>query len=110
MPKRGSADSPPPPLPWLTADGDDTIVAVFVVPRASRTGIDGTHEGRLRVRVAAPPIEGAANDALGACLSELFGVGRRAVSVITGHTGRRKRVRLKHLALADALTRLRPAP
>jgi len=67
---------------------------VQVVPRASRSEIVGEHNGALRVRVAAPPVDGAANEELVRTLALVFGVPRKAVEIIRGHTARTKRVRV----------------
>lgn len=108
MQKRGSAEpATPSSVPWLRADGDDTLVAVIVVPRASRTQIDGEHDGLLRVRIAAPPVEGAANAALLEHLARRCRLPRRAVTLESGDASRRKRVRLAGLSLAQAVAALR---
>jgi hypothetical protein len=62
------------------------------VPRSKRTRIDGERGGSLLVRLAAPPVEGAANDALVSFLADFFDVPPRAVRIVSGHRGRRKRV------------------
>ena len=67
---------------------------VRVVPRASRSGVAGEHDGALRVRVAAPPVEGAANEELVRFLALSLGVTPRAVEIIGGHTSKLKRVRV----------------
>ena len=67
---------------------------VQVVPRASRNEIVGEHNGALRVRIAAPPVDGAANEELVRTLALVFGVPRKAVEIIAGHTARTKRVRV----------------
>lgn len=67
-------------------------MSVYVVPRASRTAADGEHDGLLRVRVAAPPVEGAANAALIEYLARCCGVARRDVTLVAGDTARRKRL------------------
>jgi len=61
---------------------------------------------RLRVAVAAPPVDGAANAAVIEALAEAFGVPRRAVEIVRGQTGRRKTVRVAG-GSAELLTRLR---
>jgi uncharacterized protein len=66
--------------------------AVRVVPRASRSEIAGEHDGALRVRVAAPPVEGAANEELRRTLARAFGLPTRAVEIISGQTSKTKRV------------------
>ena len=68
------------------------IFRVRVVPRASRSEIVGEHNGALRVRLAAPPVDGAANEELIHVLAKSFKVSRSAVTIVSGHTGRLKQV------------------
>jgi uncharacterized protein (TIGR00251 family) len=67
---------------------------VRVVPRASRSEILGEHDGTLRVRIAAPPVENAANEELLRVLAAALGVRRSAVEITAGHTSKVKTVRL----------------
>jgi uncharacterized protein len=76
----------------LTRTAAGITLRVRVVPRAGRTGMAGTREDALLVRLAAAPVDGAANDALVAFLSELFDRPKRDVTVVSGHTSRDKRV------------------
>ena len=62
------------------------------MPRASRSEIVGEHDGALRVRIAAPPVDGAANDELVRLLARAFGVGRGAAAITAGQTGKLKTV------------------
>lgn len=59
-------------------------------PRASKNEIAGLHDGCLKVRITAPPVEGAANEALVRLIADALGLSRRQVSVVAGSTGRRK--------------------
>ncbi|HTK48669.1 MAG TPA: DUF167 family protein [Gemmatimonadaceae bacterium] len=74
--------------------GGAVRVAVHVQPRASRSEIVGLHGTALKVRLQAPPVEGAANDALVALLAERLGVARRAVRVVAGAASRAKTVEI----------------
>jgi len=74
----------------LERHGDRLWLAVSVVPNAKRTGADGLHDGALRVRLAAPPVDGKANDTLVAWLAGELGVPRRSVALVRGQTARRK--------------------
>jgi len=65
---------------------------VRVIPRARKTECAGFRDDVLVVRVAAPPVDGAANDALIEVLSSAFDVPRRAVQILGGDRGRRKRI------------------
>jgi uncharacterized protein (TIGR00251 family) len=66
---------------------------VQVVPRASRSEIVGEHGGALRVRISAPPVEGAANEELVRLLPRALGVSRRAITITGGHTSKLKVIR-----------------
>jgi uncharacterized protein (TIGR00251 family) len=68
---------------------------VRVIPRAKKTAIDGERAGCVLVRLAAPPVDGAANDALIRYFAELCDVPRRAVRIVSGERGRRKRVAIE---------------
>jgi len=65
---------------------------VRVIPRAKKTAIAGERDGALVVRVSAPPVEGAANDALIAFFADALRVQRRAVQIVSGERGRKKRI------------------
>ena len=80
------------PWPCLSARGDGAVLRLAVMPNAKRTEIDGLHDGALRVRLAAPPIEGRANEALIAWLAKSLGVPRRALALAHGAAGRRKTI------------------
>jgi uncharacterized protein (TIGR00251 family) len=67
---------------------------VQVVPRASRSEIVGEHNGALKVRLAAPPVDGAANEELIRTLAHALGMKRGAVEIIGGHTSKTKQVRV----------------
>jgi uncharacterized protein (TIGR00251 family) len=66
-----------------------------VSPNAKRTAADGLHDGCLRVRLNAPPVDGKANDALLAWLAAELHVPRRAVTLLRGESARRKTVHLE---------------
>jgi uncharacterized protein (TIGR00251 family) len=79
-------------LPCLSVRGDGALLQLSVMPDAKRTQVDGLHDGALRVRLAAPPIDGRANEALVAWLAKSLGVPRRDVAVLRGESSRRKQV------------------
>ena len=87
-----------------TANG--VVIDVRVVPRAGRSGVAGTRGDALLVRLGAAPIEGAANLELVAVIADVFGVAKRAVSIVSGERSRRKRVSIAGLDLATASSRL----
>jgi len=69
-------------------------VEVQVVPRASRSRIVGVHGDRLKIQLAAPPVDGAANQALIELFAKAVGVPRRAVKIVRGESSKRKTLRL----------------
>ena len=69
-------------------------VNVHVQPRASRSEVVGLHGAALKVRLHAPPVDGAANDALEALLAKELGVPRRDVRIVQGATSRAKVVEI----------------
>lgn len=82
-------------MTMLTPRGEGRCrLAVSVMPNAKRTTIDGTHDGALRVRLAAPPIDGRANEALVAWLADELGVPKRDLVIVLGMSSRRKVVEL----------------
>jgi uncharacterized protein (TIGR00251 family) len=90
----------------ITHSKGGATFAVKVVPRASRTEITGTHQDLIRVRLAAPPVEGAANRALVKFLAGVLDVSRRDVEIVAGHTSRRKVIRVTGLSPQEVKTRL----
>jgi uncharacterized protein (TIGR00251 family) len=70
-------------------------LTVHVQPRASRSEIVGLHGAALKVRLQAPPVDGAANAALVALLADRLGVPRRAVRIVAGATSRSKTVEIE---------------
>jgi uncharacterized protein (TIGR00251 family) len=76
-------------------------LVVRVIPRAGTTTCSGVRDGALVVRVAAPPVEGAANAALIAFLSKALRVPRRAVQILSGERGRRKRLAINGVTEAE---------
>jgi uncharacterized protein (TIGR00251 family) len=77
-----------------------------VIPRAPRTRVDGERGGAILVRLAAPPVDGAANDALVAFLADTLGLPRRDVTIVSGEKSRDKRVQIAGLDEAAARARL----
>jgi uncharacterized protein len=83
-----------------------TRLRLRVSPGARRTEIAGRHGDGWKVRVAAPPEGGRANEAVLSLLAERLELPRRAVSIVSGHGGREKVVRLDGIAQADSERRL----
>ena len=87
---------------------DETIVAIKVVTRASKNELVGfAVDGLLRVRVTAPPVEGAANKAVIKLLAEALDVAKSKIEIVAGQTSTEKRVRISGLTPAQVLDRLK---
>ena len=82
------------------------ILAVRVIPRSPRSKIDGRRGDAILVRLAAPPVEGAANEALIDLLSREFHLPKRQITIVSGLTSRDKRVELSGVPDADIQARL----
>lgn len=70
------------------------VFTVRVAPRASKSEIVGEHDGTLKIRLAAPPVDGAANEELIKLLANFFEVNKSAVEILSGATGKTKQIRV----------------
>ena len=83
-----------PDWPCLRAAGPACVLDISVSPNAKRTAADGLHDGALRLRLAAPPVDGKANAQLLGWLADELGCAKRAVTLLRGDASRRKQVLL----------------
>ena len=83
-------------MTWYRENSDGVTFAVRVVPRASRSEVAGLHDGALRIRIAAPPVEGAANRELVKFLAKKFKVAQAAISLLSGANSKQKVIRIAH--------------
>jgi uncharacterized protein (TIGR00251 family) len=81
-------------MSWIRTDGDGVVLTLHIQPGAKRTEIVGLHGEALKIRLAAPPVDGKANAALIAFIAQKVGAGRTAITLISGETSRAKRVRI----------------
>lgn len=86
--------------------GLTATLLLHVVPRARVTALAGRHGDALKIRLAAPPVDGAANDELIRFLAERLAVPRSAITIAAGHTSRRKTVKVSGIETAAALRAL----
>ena len=89
--------------------GDGVVLHVHVQPGAGRSAVVGRHGDALKVRVAAPPVEGRANEATRALLAEALGVAGGDVELTSGESSRSKRFRVRGVEPEDFDKRLRVA-
>jgi uncharacterized protein (TIGR00251 family) len=87
---------------WLREGPGGLVLELLVQPRASRTRVAGEHGGRLRIQLAAPPVDGEANAALLEFLAGALSVRKGDVALLRGQAGRRKTVRVAGASAAAA--------
>lgn len=90
----------------IQEDAGGVTIKIRVQPRAAKNQVSGIMDGALKVRLTAPPVDGAANKACCAFIAELLGVAKGRVAVCHGHTGRNKTVRVEGLTARQVLERL----
>ncbi|MCC7354999.1 MAG: YggU family protein [Anaerolineae bacterium] len=88
--------------PLFTTKDERIFFQVHVQPRASHNEVAGVYGAAVKIRLQAPPVEGRANAALIAFLAQRLGLRERDVEIMSGHSGRSKRVAVRGLA-ADAV-------
>jgi uncharacterized protein (TIGR00251 family) len=86
--------------------GPVATLSVRVAPRSPRDAVAGFHEGVVRIRLCAPPVEGRANEALIRFLARALGIPQRRVSIVSGESGRNKIVRVAGITLPEVLRAL----
>ena len=85
---------------------DGAVLTVHVQPKAARTACVGAHGEALKIRIAAPPVEGAANRELIRFLADELSLPVSAVHIESGETSRHKRVRLQGTTAVHVMARL----
>ena len=91
---------------FLRAQGHDVLLAVRLQPRANQTEISGPLGDELKIKVTAPPVEAAANEALIKLLAQQLHCPRNRVDIVRGHTSRHKTVKLYGLSPEDFAAKL----
>jgi len=89
-------------MSWATALTGGVRLQLHVQPRASRTEAAGMHGDALKVRLAAPPVDGAANEALVRWLASALKVSTASVTLVRGATSRRKVLDVTGISVAEA--------
>jgi uncharacterized protein len=92
--------------PLIRGVAGGVTIALRVIPRSPRVIVGGWRDGRLVVRVTAPPVDGAANTAVIDALAAALGVPKRQLSLVAGETARNKTVRIGGVRPADVSARL----
>lgn len=86
---------------WWDARAEGVLLRIRVVPRASRTAVSGVQGDALKIRLQAPPVDGAANEALVSFLAEALDIKRNAITLERGQASRNKAVLIR--GSADAI-------
>jgi len=92
-------------MSFLTDTPAGAVLNLRIIPRANKNAIQGEHGDALKIRLCAPPVEGAANAALIEFLSETFSIPRARIQLLSGQTSRNKRVLLSGFS-ASAISSL----
>jgi hypothetical protein len=79
---------------WLATTRDGVVLNLHIQPGAKKTEIVGRHGEALKIRLAAPPVDGKANACLLAFLAERLGLPRAQIELVSGETSRAKRVKV----------------
>jgi uncharacterized protein (TIGR00251 family) len=95
------------PDPWIAVRGDSLRIRLHVQPRASRTEVAGVHGDALRVRVAAPPVEGEANQELLRFLAKKLRLPKSDLQLVHGESGRTKVIEIRNATRDQVVTALR---
>lgn len=93
-------------ISWLHEDGADVVLALHIQPGAKRSEVVGQHGDALKIRLAAPPVDGKANAALVAFLAARLGVPKARIELVAGQSSRAKRVRIAGVTAANATAAL----
>ncbi len=87
---------------WLSETPNGVRLSLYVAPRAARSRVAGEYGDRLKLHVAAPPVDGAANKEIVRYLSRLTGVAKSNIRITSGDTGKRKSVEIEGMSLHSA--------
>lgn len=85
-------------LPYLRSSAEGCLLDVYVQPKASRSEVVGVHQGSLKIRLTAPPVEGEANKECVKFLAKLLGIPKSDIRIVQGHKSRQKMLLIHGLA------------
>lgn len=83
-------------LPWCSWKAEELILNVRIQPRAKKDEIVGLQDNRLKINLCEAPLEGRANQRLLKVIAGAFRVAKRDVEIVSGHSSRNKRIRVRH--------------
>ena len=94
-------------VPYLKKGRESVYLSVLINPRAKQSAVRGRHGERLKIAIAAPPVDGAANDALIKFVAELFDLAKSSVTLTHGESSRQKTLEIKGISFMEAHNKLR---
>lgn len=97
-----------PSEPFFKTVDNGIELPVSVLPRSSRSEVAGIRNNSLKIKITKPPVDGQANAACCRLIAGLFGLSASRVTVVRGHTSRRKTIRCEGLSPQHALEALEP--
>lgn len=89
---------------WLRPAAQGWVLTLHIQPGAKQTGVQGEHGDALKIRLAAPPVDGKANSELLRYIASRLGLTQRDVELVSGQTSRQKRVRVVTASTAQAVS------
>lgn len=95
-------------LNWLRAEGADVLLRLHIQPGAKTSGVVGAHGDALKIRLAAPPVDGRANALLLAFLATTLDIPKSRITLLRGASGRAKCLRITAMSSAAVAQRLQP--
>ena len=93
-------------MPWITDTSNGAVLTLRLIPRAAKNAIQGEHGDALKIRLCAPPVDGAANAALIEFLADTLSLPRARIQILSGKTSRTKRVLLAGCSASAIRTEL----
>jgi len=91
---------------WISQSNDGAVITVQAVPRAAKDAVQGLHGDALKVRLHAPPVDGKANEALIAFLSEKLNVPKKNLALKSGAGQRRKIIAISGISALEVEKKL----
>ena len=95
-------------MSWLLARGDSVLLTLHIQPGAKKTEVVGLHGDALKIRLASPPVDGKANEALISFLADKLDIAKARLSLVAGQTSRSKRVSITGIHAPEVEQKLNP--
>jgi hypothetical protein len=90
----------------MLTDSPATLVQVKIIPRSSKNQVAGYDRGCYKIKIAAPPVDGQANQGLIAFLAKKLGIAKSRVKIVSGEKSKQKKIKIDGLTLSEIRTLL----